>query len=143
MIRTKAANQNKYMKSSAEKEESLSPPLPISNAFASESPSLQISRPYANIPYEAKSKCYHTTDIEIIEDLDLSDCEDIAFKSSHQSLMDSQSTKEITSHQDQELENILFPTGIKDFSSEWKGKGFSFQLIRDVGYGLIQTKVID
>ena len=83
-------------------------------------------------------------DIEVIEDLDLSDSEDfeqsVASVSLSASISEEQSIQ-FTSRHDQEILGVLFASGIKEFSAEWTGKGFVFQNNKDLTYGLIQTKV--
>ena len=86
-------------------------------------------------------------DIEVIEDLDLSDSEDfeqsvasVSLGGRSASISEEQSIQ-FTSRHDQEILGVLFASGIKEFSAEWRGKGFVFQNNKDLTYGLIQAKV--
>jgi hypothetical protein len=81
-------------------------------------------------------------DIEIVEDLDISDDEEFIPTSRVQPLSRtaSQSQLQWSPSDEQNVIKILFPAGIKDFSPEWKGKGFHFQQKEDLSYGLVQSK---
>ncbi|KAJ3259079.1 hypothetical protein HK103_002966 [Boothiomyces macroporosus] len=90
-------------------------------------------------PYKSEVKKPILQDVEIIDDLDLSDTEitlQARTSASHPIIL-----SKFTLIEEKELSNILFPKSPKPgFSPEWKGKGFNFQTIPELQYGLIQSK---
>jgi hypothetical protein len=87
---------------------------------------------------DANRKPKYELEVELIEDLDLSDNEVPA------PLVAKTSTIfEFTRQEEQDFASLLFPVhSVPKFPSEWKGKGFQFQESPGLTYGLIQIKVI-
>ncbi|KAJ3270894.1 hypothetical protein HDV01_007365 [Terramyces sp. JEL0728] len=78
-------------------------------------------------------------DVEIFDDLDISDTE-ITLQASS-SVSHAVVLSKISLITEKELNSILFPKpGKPGFSLEWKGKGFNFQTLPALQYGLIQSK---
>lgn len=116
------------------------PPGPAANSLFQSMSQRQFERPKQELPF---SKQNHNDDIEIIEDLDLSDTEHIDQSRVKSSAADFNAPhlNDFNLQDDQELSKLIFPSsGPKEFSPEWKGKGFQFQTIHEIAYGLIQIK---
>ncbi|KAJ3320271.1 hypothetical protein HDV06_005415 [Boothiomyces sp. JEL0866] len=90
-------------------------------------------------PYKTEIKKPVLQDVEIIDDLDLSDTE-ITLQA-RTSVSHSVVLTKFSLITEKSLVNILFPKSPKPgFSPEWKGKGFHFQSVPELQYGLIQSK---